>query len=717
MRRRGRSSAPASSRNSPAPATPASWRPVSGRAPISPASLASWSSPPVTVGASWRGSPAPAGTSSSRGWAPRRRGRARTRPAPAWRPAASGARPSGGSPSGGPASIGATAPPLRACPAGCASVAAAAGVGVPLDRRLGDGDRDRNEAGQNRGPRAGQSEAKSSRIAFRRPSAASSFVQAVLRAMLLALCAPLESSARLAWGAVAIGIVTPLVRHRLKLRPPVVSALSWPAPAALALAQPRSPLRDAGIWTLQMWAYFAHFDMPDDDPDALLRRLRVDYPIRVDRALGLGTAPDHPPTARARARGPCGAAGVRPVGDPLDLVPGATRDARLHPAATPRALPALGGDDGRLLRPRVRRLLAGPDRAAVVGRCERQHAAGAPHHGRGRRAFLATPLAAALPFVARQSVCSHALTPFRYVGDGRSHPVAGRARPCSPRVGLRADPRIRPRLPGRALRDRPARRPGAGRGHLARGAPGRARWFAQSPAPCSGWSLGPADADRGAPPPRRAPARAPRRGARARAGLRGGRGLRRRRVRRRVPGAAGGPPQAARRPGRRRAAGVRDLRRLPEAGRPRRRRPQARQRGLVLDRHRDRVQRGRVRRLRRPLPGHPRRHARRPRAPAPRPQGVVPDHDGRAGGHAHLLGRRRRRDRADLLGAAQGGHAAPARGLPDGRLHGAHLRRLHGRADRVRDPAAHPRPARRRPLRRHGGARRSSRRSSSASSC
>jgi membrane-associated phospholipid phosphatase len=70
-----------------------------------------------------------------------------------------------------------------------------------------------------------------------------------------------------------------------------VSALSWPAPAALALAQPRSPLRDAGIWALQMWAYFAHFDMPDDDPDALLRRLKVEYPIRCDRALGLGVCP------------------------------------------------------------------------------------------------------------------------------------------------------------------------------------------------------------------------------------------------------------------------------------------------------------------------------------------------------------------------------------------------------------------------------------------
>jgi membrane-associated phospholipid phosphatase len=95
----------------------------------------------------------------------------------------------------------------------------------------------------------------------------------------------------LAWGAVVVGVATPLVRHRLRLRAPVVSALSWPAPAALALAAHRTPVRDAGIYALQMWAYFAHFDMPDDDPDALLRRLKVDYPIRCDRVIGLGECP------------------------------------------------------------------------------------------------------------------------------------------------------------------------------------------------------------------------------------------------------------------------------------------------------------------------------------------------------------------------------------------------------------------------------------------
>jgi membrane-associated phospholipid phosphatase len=70
-----------------------------------------------------------------------------------------------------------------------------------------------------------------------------------------------------------------------------VSVLAWQSPAALALAMPRSRVRDAGIYALQMWAYFAHFDMPDDDPDALLRRLKVDYPVRVDEVLGAGTAP------------------------------------------------------------------------------------------------------------------------------------------------------------------------------------------------------------------------------------------------------------------------------------------------------------------------------------------------------------------------------------------------------------------------------------------
>lgn len=97
----------------------------------------------------------------------------------------------------------------------------------------------------------------------------------------------------LAWGAVAVGVAAPLVRHRLRLRVPVVTALSFTAPVALALAAPRTRGRDAGIYALQMWAYYASYDMPDDQPERLLDRTRVDYPARVDRVLGRGRLPTH----------------------------------------------------------------------------------------------------------------------------------------------------------------------------------------------------------------------------------------------------------------------------------------------------------------------------------------------------------------------------------------------------------------------------------------
>ena len=88
-----------------------------------------------------------------------------------------------------------------------------------------------------------------------------------------------------------MGFAAPLARHRLKLSTPAVSLLSWQAPVSLALAVPRSRLRDAGIYALQMWAYTAHYKMPNDDHENLLRRLRVDYPIGADRVVGLGEVP------------------------------------------------------------------------------------------------------------------------------------------------------------------------------------------------------------------------------------------------------------------------------------------------------------------------------------------------------------------------------------------------------------------------------------------
>src|SRR4051794_36954750 len=96
---------------------------------------------------------------------------------------------------------------------------------------------------------------------------------------------------RLALIAAALGAAAPPLRRRLNLPKPVTSVLAWQAPIAFAWSLPRTRARDAAIYALQMWAYVAHYEMPNDDPDALRARVRVRYPIRIDTALGLGVPP------------------------------------------------------------------------------------------------------------------------------------------------------------------------------------------------------------------------------------------------------------------------------------------------------------------------------------------------------------------------------------------------------------------------------------------
>ena len=74
-------------------------------------------------------------------------------------------------------------------------------------------------------------------------------------------------------------------------RTAIVSALAWQTPAALMLATRPSRARAGAVYALQMWAYLAHYDMPDDDPDWIERRLKVRYPIVTDRLLGGGEIP------------------------------------------------------------------------------------------------------------------------------------------------------------------------------------------------------------------------------------------------------------------------------------------------------------------------------------------------------------------------------------------------------------------------------------------
>src|SRR5687768_5838751 len=91
--------------------------------------------------------------------------------------------------------------------------------------------------------------------------------------------------------ALAAGVAAPLVRRRLKLPPPVVTATAATAPIALCVLVPRSRARDVGTCVLQMWAYLATYKMPNDDPEALERRVKVAYPVKIDRFLGAGKTP------------------------------------------------------------------------------------------------------------------------------------------------------------------------------------------------------------------------------------------------------------------------------------------------------------------------------------------------------------------------------------------------------------------------------------------
>ena len=79
-----------------------------------------------------------------------------------------------------------------------------------------------------------------------------------------------------AWGVVAAGVIIPLVRRRARIAPAVVAASAAAAPVAICVTMPRSRLRDAATVALQMWAYIAIYEMPNDDPQALARRVRID---------------------------------------------------------------------------------------------------------------------------------------------------------------------------------------------------------------------------------------------------------------------------------------------------------------------------------------------------------------------------------------------------------------------------------------------------------
>jgi membrane-associated phospholipid phosphatase len=70
-----------------------------------------------------------------------------------------------------------------------------------------------------------------------------------------------------------------------------VVGISGLAPVALCVARPRTRTRDVAVCLLNMWAYLAAYEMPNDNPERLAARVHVGYPIAIDRAIGLGVTP------------------------------------------------------------------------------------------------------------------------------------------------------------------------------------------------------------------------------------------------------------------------------------------------------------------------------------------------------------------------------------------------------------------------------------------
>lgn len=84
----------------------------------------------------------------------------------------------------------------------------------------------------------------------------------------------------------------PLLRRRRPVPISLTVAAVASGPVAIAVLKPRTRVRDAFIFASQMWAFTMVHELPYDEPDKLRARLKIRYPIRIDRALGRGRLPN-----------------------------------------------------------------------------------------------------------------------------------------------------------------------------------------------------------------------------------------------------------------------------------------------------------------------------------------------------------------------------------------------------------------------------------------
>lgn len=106
-------------------------------------------------------------------------------------------------------------------------------------------------------------------------------------------------------GALVAAVVVPHVRRQLRIPATITVASTLSAPLAIAILWPRSRKRDLALFFGQMWAFAVSHELPYDNPERLRERLRIEYPIKIDRWIGRGVLPGVR-LQRALHQGPAG---------------------------------------------------------------------------------------------------------------------------------------------------------------------------------------------------------------------------------------------------------------------------------------------------------------------------------------------------------------------------------------------------------------------------
>lgn len=101
-----------------------------------------------------------------------------------------------------------------------------------------------------------------------------------------------------------IAIALTMLRKHIRLPPPLSLAIASGAPLAVAAAlPPRSRVRYVAAGMTYMWLFEVSWELPADDERTHRRRLRIDYPIRIDGFLAGGMPPGQRLQRRLREQG------------------------------------------------------------------------------------------------------------------------------------------------------------------------------------------------------------------------------------------------------------------------------------------------------------------------------------------------------------------------------------------------------------------------------